>query len=328
MASEPPPSPGARPSVTAPLSSAIDWTRHVLFGPFDAGTWFTLGFCAWLASLGRQGGGAGVTWRGGELREQIRDTQSWVGDHLGLFLVLAVTVAAIGIVLTVLALWLSSRGAFMFLDGVVRGRGAVAEPWGRFREQAASLFVVRLVVTSIMAPLVLAVVATMFVAFVRAGGLGPEPVGWPAIAALLPFVLVLIPLVVLAGLAGLVIDDVMVPIQWLRGCRAMAAWREARELIAANAGAFVLYVSMRVVLAVAIGVLSCIAVCVTCCLVALPYLGTVILLPLHVFGRTYSIHFLAQLGPDYAPLGPRPVAFRAGAPPPEGPDRPRTGGPA
>ena len=40
----------------------------------------------------------------------------------------------------------------------------------------------------------------------------------------------------------------------------------------------------------------------TCCLVIVPYVGTVILLPLHVFVRSYSLCFLAQFGPDYAPF--------------------------
>ena len=40
--------------------------------------------------------------------------------------------------------------------------------------------------------------------------------------------------------------------------------------------------------------------CVTCCIAALPYIGAVILLPVYVFRRSYSIGFLSQFGPDYA----------------------------
>jgi hypothetical protein len=34
-------------------------------------------------------------------------------------------------------------------------------------------------------------------------------------------------------------------------------------------------------------------------LLAVPYLGTVLLLPILVFERAYSVHFLAQFGPSF-----------------------------
>ena len=53
----------------------------------------------------------------------------------------------------------------------------------------------------------------------------------------------------------------------------------------------------------AIGVLVLVAIVVTCCiagcLMALPYLGTVVLLPVLVFKRSYSLYYLAQFGPAY-----------------------------
>ncbi|GEM_PF-2401405 len=35
------------------------------------------------------------------------------------------------------------------------------------------------------------------------------------------------------------------------------------------------------------------------CLLAIPFLGTVLLLPILVFERAYSIHYLAQYGSGY-----------------------------
>ena len=53
-------------------------------------------------------------------------------------------------------------------------------------------------------------------------------------------------------------------------------------------------------------------VLVTCCcagcLMALPYLGTVLLLPVLVFKRSYSLYFLAQFGPEYDVFPPPPPA--------------------
>jgi len=57
------------------------------------------------------------------------------------------------------------------------------------------------------------------------------------------------------------------------------------------------------VLALAIFVVILTAVVATCCilgcLAAIPYLGTVLLLPVFVFRRAYSLYYLAQYGLDY-----------------------------
>jgi hypothetical protein len=84
-------------------------------------------------------------------------------------------------------------------------------------------------------------------------------------------------------------------------------WREAGsellQLVGRHLGAFVLYVLFRIVLNVGIGILTIIVVLATCCIagciLAIPYLGTVLLLPVLVFKRAYSLYFLAQFGPGY-----------------------------
>jgi len=54
--------------------------------------------------------------------------------------------------------------------------------------------------------------------------------------------------------------------------------------------------------------------CIAGCLFALPYLGTVFLLPILVFERAYSLHYLAQFGPDYDVFAP-PATGVPGLPP-------------
>jgi len=48
-----------------------------------------------------------------------------------------------------------------------------------------------------------------------------------------------------------------------------------------------------------VAMVSCIATCVTCCIAAIPYVGTVILLPLYVFLAAYPLLFARQFGPDW-----------------------------
>jgi len=49
-------------------------------------------------------------------------------------------------------------------------------------------------------------------------------------------------------------------------------------------------------LVIAIVILTC---CCAGCLLALPYLGTVLFLPVLTFSRSYSLYYLAQYGPEW-----------------------------
>jgi len=40
-------------------------------------------------------------------------------------------------------------------------------------------------------------------------------------------------------------------------------------------------------------------VCLTCCMAAIPYVSSVVFLPVAVLFRAYSLHFMAQFGPEW-----------------------------
>ena len=74
-------------SVTSPISPAIDRVKRQLFQPFDAGKWFVVGFCAWLAHLGENGGGTGFNWSsghhgggGGNFRHELQHAKEYGFD--------------------------------------------------------------------------------------------------------------------------------------------------------------------------------------------------------------------------------------------------------
>jgi hypothetical protein len=107
--------------------------------------------------------------------------------------------------------------------------------------------------------------------------------------------------------------DFVVPIMFLRTPSVRAAWREWLGLAGANVGRFVLYLLFSVVIAMVIGTLILVVVIATCCvagcLMAIPYLGTVLLLPVFVFRRAYALYYLEQFGPEFR------VIDREGRPP-------------
>jgi hypothetical protein len=79
----------------------------------------------------------------------------------------------------------------------------------------------------------------------------------------------------------------------------------------ANAGKFTLYLLFQIVLGMAIGAVVVMVVLLTCCiagcLLLLPFFGTVLLLPVLIFKRSYSLYYLAQYGPQYDVFPPAPA---------------------
>jgi hypothetical protein len=322
--SQPDPLMPPRFSVTDPVSRALDWAGQVLFRPFDIVKWLVLGFCAWLAALGEGGGGGGGShWNlsRDDIQYRMGHAENWVRAHVDLVILLAILLFFAALVLWVLFTWLSSRGKFLFLDGVVHDRAAVVEPWQRFSLQGNSLFLFRLVL-GILAGFVIGAAVLLMVLSLIASGLTDRDPGVAGIFFIFLWIAVLLGLILVFVLVALALNDFVVPIMWVRGCRVMEAWSEFLSLLSARIGMFVLYLLLKILIAVVIGVIACVVTCVTCCLAALPYIGTVILLPLHVFGRSFSIYFLSQFSPEYAPLAPDV------SPPPDSPATAEAGGPA
>jgi hypothetical protein len=207
----------------------------------------------------------------------------------------------------------------MFLHCVALDKAEVQAPWHKFERQGNSLFGFRLVLGLIGAALILPLVALVVILIVGmvqrdaatvAGILGTIGLGLALLAAALAF-----------GLIAKLTRDFVVPIMFLHGRRCWDAWREFSAVLSANFGRFALYVLFQLVLGFAIGILVLTVVIVTCCcagcLMAIPYLGTVLLLPVLMFERAYSLHYLAQYGPAFdvfSVAGPAtPGATRPGA---------------
>jgi len=305
-------------SVIEAIPAAFRRMARTLFQPFDVGKWFVLGFCAWLAQLGEGGGphfnfnagGGGPSGPGGG--GGMGDAADWVEEHLVVLILAALAVFLLVAGLVALVTWLSSRGKFMFLDGVARNRGAVVEPWRRFRVPANSLFWFRfLFALAVLLALAILGGVCLGVAWVD---IARETFGAAAVAAIAIGVLGLLVITLAAGVIGAVLDDFVVPVMYLRGRRVLQAWGVFwRELAAGHIGPLLLFYLMKWLLGMVIGIIAMLACCLTCCIVALPYIGTVILLPVFVFLRCYSLAFIEQYGPDWrvfaydleaAPAGP------------------------
>jgi hypothetical protein len=295
-------------NVTVPVGQAFDRVKHILFQPFDLGKWFVIGFGAWLAHLGEQGfhggynGGSNYGQHGGgNFQHEFERAKDFVLSNLGWIVPLAVVLVVVVLALGVLFLWLNSRGKFMFLHCVALDKAEIEVPWHKFAREGNSLFWFRLVLGLIGSVLTLPLVAVIAIAVIGMVRLGAASAGGIARAA--SALLVVIALALVFAVIKMLTTDFVVPIMFLRGKKCLAGWGELRGLLAAESGNFVLYFLMKLVLAMAIGAMVLMVVLVTCCLagciMALPYLGTILLLPVLVFKRAYSLYFLAQFGREF-----------------------------
>ena len=227
-------------SVIEPVGKAIDRVKQVLFNPFDIGRWFIIGFCVWLARLGQGGGGGGSFNPGGAGNgPSPAQVKAWFLEHLPLIISIGFGIFVLVIVIGLVFLWLSSRGRFMFLHCVAENKAEVKAPWHKFRGEAGSLFVFRLVVGIIgftcMAVLV-GVLALLIILLVRNSAYTAAPL----VIGIILLVLTAVGVGIVFGLIGKFTKDFVVPVMYLRRCRCLDAWGEFWHLLGGNKGRFTL----------------------------------------------------------------------------------------
>ena len=297
-------------SVLLPLNQAFERVRQVLFQPFDPGKWFVIGFCAWLAFLGEGGGsgGGGGNFNvpggrhdGRDFHHEFEQAKEFLVNNLYWIVPLVAALILFIVILSLIFTWLSSRGKFMFLHCVALNRADVVAPWNQYSRAGNSLFLFRVVLGLLTLALILPLLAFGGLLIFRMALRSSWTV--QGIMGLVGIVLLAIFLGILLGLVRKFTMDFVVPIMYLRGRRCLEGWSELGRLMTANVGHFVLYLLFQLVLNLCIGILVFAVVILTCCLagclLAIPYLGTVLFLPVLVFQRSYSLYYLAQYGREY-----------------------------
>ncbi len=304
-------------SYSAPLNQAWRRMTGLLFRPLDLGRWFVLGFTAFLAGL-VEGGGAGTwSWRWQEhidldsrleplrwpgavenaLRDLLVDTT---------LVVVVAGLALLGLALALAASWVGSRGQFMFLDNLVHGRTEVAAPWTRFRAEGDSLFlwqvVYGLVVLVLLGGLAVGTLAVLGL-LAAADASGALLLTVFVAMGTTAFVVVIVLIYVDFFLLRLV-----VPIMYRRRIGCTAAWAVFGQEFRRRPGSFVLYGLLHLGIGITATVVILAAGLLTCCIglvvLAIPYVGTVLTLPLPVFARCLDLAWLGQFGPEFALPGP------------------------
>jgi hypothetical protein len=281
-----------------PLFWALGHMRKALFKPFNIGKWFAVGFSAFLAGL-LDGCGHGFDWkfdkseldidRISDLPYIIRD---WITGNLEWTILIALGVIIV-IILLILANWLSSRGKFMFLENVVHNNALIKKPWSEYGREADSLFLWRLIYGILALSVILGTIAYGIYYFEELQTITLIGLGF---LLLLTFII--------CAYISLFLNDFIVPIMYKQRITASQAWLKFILLFNETPLPFILYgllifvfIIVLIIGIIIVGLLTC---CIGFVLIAIPYIGSIVLLPVSYTFRAYSVAFLGQFGSQYA----------------------------
>src|SRR5207249_9340168 len=122
-----------RIEIFRPFGEAFELMRKILFQPFDLRKWLVIGFAAWLANLG--GGGFNYP----DNRRDAQKLKETIGQIPQPVLIIAICIlVCFVLLLIVLVAWLRARGRFIFVDCIVKNRGAIRDPWPEFQKEGNS----------------------------------------------------------------------------------------------------------------------------------------------------------------------------------------------
>lgn len=292
------------------LNAALETTQKLLFSPFELSTWLVLGFSAWMS---------GITPASFQFpnflsspNSDFTPTKQVVQEGISAFHqnpVILLTLTGIGLTFLfgfiVLAIWIQSRSAFIFLDGVVSGHAAVVEPWKAWKKEGNSFFRWSLGF-SMFSVIILGAWVAGIAVLAATSPSGASLLNQPAllgVVVLLSFIFLLT--VFIFSSIGLIARDFIIPLMALHKKRVLQAWKLFIPLFKMRFAGLIGYIFLRIGLGILATVLTTFVTLLACCLccigllLAFPYVGTVALLPVPVFFRAFSLHFLAQFGEQF-----------------------------
>lgn len=307
-------------SYTNPVSRGFESVKRILFSPFDIGKWFALGFSAWLSVLMSGGssfqgnfGGSG----GDSSSSSSTDPFSqWIEENLGLFLLIAAIVVVVVIAISVALTWVQSRGKFMFLDNLVHNRALIGEPWREYKREANSLFLWTVIFNIIAFVLLGGVMLVFFL--LMFGTLEGIDSAVPSILVIVVMVITMLILFLIYGYIATLLNDFVVTIMYKDRITVTAAWKKFLSLHQQYTSKFVLYALWKLLLTIATSTVLMTIGLITCCigyiLMAIPYIGAVITLPVLAFFRLFGPEFLRQFGEEYDIIEPTTPPALSSAP--------------
>lgn len=300
----------------------LSWQRMklMLFTPFNLKKWFILGFAAWLATLGEVGRSAfqfnlppspDTLASNPEINQYKQQAMQFFNENTTLVLSIAGIILLLITTSFLVTLWASSRGKFVFLHNSIHNSSEITTPWNEYKKEGHSLFFFRILfnIISFCAMAAVAVPIIIIAIPIFQGNAELKQ----ALISLAAFIFIGVSLGAIISFANMLLNDFIIPIMYKKRQNTMDAWVTFFTM-KQPFSSYVLYSLFKSMLAagfvLAFG-LAMIATCFFCCIgsivLALPYLGTVLLLPYYLFMRLYSLYFFQGIDSQWCFIDDQPA---------------------
>jgi hypothetical protein len=332
------------------IGPAFQRMKRQLFGPFRFGQWVRFAVVGFLAGEMGSSGGCGTrlpfdlpSQRSDQFQAPFPGAGPLAVLSIGLLIVLAFALA-------ILLLYISSRMRFVLFDGVVAGECRIRESWSRRGTPAFRYFVWQILI--ILAAIV-SLCVLIGLPLLAAAGLGlfqnPRDHVLAFVFGGLALLLLLVAWIVVFATVNVVAKDFVVPQMALENITAGEGWSRWWRMMKTEKGPYAGYLGMKLLLAIAAGVIFGIVTLIVIVVILVPvggigaltvlagraagltwnpvtiaiaivigslillamfFIGSLISVPKIVFFPAYALYFFAD---RYPPL--RALLF----PPPEAP---------
>lgn len=270
-----------------------------LFQPFQIGLWFALGLSAWLSEIHQSLSSLiNAPLQFLDLEQHLPDIQTWFSN---LPLLWVGTGIFLAVLLIVVGYYLAARGKFMLIHQLARNTTDVSAPWKNNGSESLSYFLWTLMIGSVVT-LIFGILIAILVGMIVASTHGAASVA--GLTAVMISIAVLMALLfLLFSLIWLIVTDLIRPVMWIHQCSFPEGWRKLWPCLRAEPGTVFLYALTRVGIQIAFSMAIMVGGLLTCCcgfiLIAIPYIGQVITLPVYAFNQLYALEFLKEFGPEY-----------------------------
>ena len=282
-------------TATQAMTPAFERTKQQLFRPFRYSHWWRLALTALLAGeMGSGGNFHGGNWnlpgRGGKSKDFfLLATPPWTDWHV--YLGVIVAAVALGLLLGIVFIYIASVFRFILFDSVLTERVHIREGWRRWQERGGHYFLWQIGFSAVMITLLGLVIGLPLLFAWRTGMFKAADEHWGAF--LLGGLLMLFlggALLISGALAGVFTKDFVVPLMALEELSAMEAWRRLLPMLRSEKGSYAGYIGMKIVLAIASGIVFGILGVFALLIVAIPLviLGVIAALLISPLGLTWN----------------------------------------
>lgn len=292
----------ATKTFTEITASAWNNMVKVLCTPFTWDKWLAVSFAAWLTFLNDDFS---------MLLSLLNNALSLAQENRTPNLTASiVTLSALGfgMIISILLLWVMSRGEFVYLDKLLNKESKIAEAWRKYSSLGTSVFLWIIIFSIILFFLYLIIIGItfalcfnwIFACIKMAEFIQPDRLVW---AGLIFFALAVFITAAVTTVILVIFKNLAVPLMYKNNIKAFPAFRISLDLLLKQPGKMLEYLLVLLLLKTIYVAACCSVGILTCCVfymfTAIPFAGTAILLPFITFFRFFNLEYLAMFGDEY-----------------------------